>query len=941
MNNFLVNEVIENLYIEASSNQKIFGIYPGRFQPPGPHHFKTFQWMESKFGKGNVFVATSNVTDPTKSPLSFDEKKSIWMKYGVNPDRIVQVKNPYMASEILNVLPEGSVIVFGYGKKDTERFSVGKKKDGSPSYLQWYDDNKNNLEDHTKRGYLIITPHFSVKVGGTEMSGTEIRNLIASDPSAETFKNIFGWYDKKIHDLLVKKFKFSETLSEGGHMFDAEMSMVRGKNADDVIKQVLKQNGLGNVPFSKIGNYQKPLLGDIDIAIDTNDILKHLGLPPTATKDELFDALKINMPNAVLSKGLYQFHLQGEAKKQPFINPDGTEENKPALVQVDVMLGIRKWRERWYSGAPTSEYKAKFRNMFIAEIVSKIVEDVGIQGLKQKHMITPAEGFFLQKFTMDAKGKKKEVSRELKSDDIDFVAKFLFGDNASWADIDTFEKAYTMFKGERFKFPEKRDEIISAFKQTLDQTKKSEPDVKLPKLTEKQHIQRFSGPSEMTDSEFLTFLQKVQPLVKQGKLDLSVEDRASITEKLDGSSCSWGANDRGQFYLESANSGPITILEVERFNNPFTFHYYETLKFLSSYEPFQLRLKKAFESSGPFKVTAELFPVLTHKGDAFGDIVFCSTRYNRRLLGEKGTFVCFNSEPDVLSTLVAPNDPMWKVYDINTHGRLPAQGLVFDLKGISDLVDDPVKLRQAITLIGTRGKAQAAERDALKQVITKVRPQLQAVLNRYAEKINTFLSNPSNGKSYPVEGVVLKVKAPDGEDLFLKGTSEIFSKIAAKTWGPRKEAGNVEKVFDGKFLTDVLGLSTSNPASLNKAVANAKAKVGYNGDDVSKNKVAMEVYQQLKGSVELDPKELKTKALKSLQDAAQQLRTIQNGWDSSRGELDPDTVDKTNKQLDFLSNRLRTIATAIKAPKYQGIDYIIYLLRLFIDKRMGGTEENV
>lgn len=960
----LIKQIIEEVYSEVVGRD-VYAVYPGRFNPAGPHHYRAYKWLADKFGVDKTFVVTSDKVELPDSPLNFSEKKAVWMKYGVPANMIVQVKNPYVAGEVLDMLPDGSSIVFGFGKKDSERFAVGGvKKDGSPSYLQDYEKNKNNLVDFTKHGYLVVIPHFSLKVAGKELSGTEIRSMIASDPSKETFDKIFGWYDPKIAALLSDKFKQASSyvapekpvkkkLKEGGEMFDVEVSMVKRENLDPTIQNVLKENGLSKVQYSKIGNFSKPLLGDIDIAIDTADIQKFLKLKPTATKDELFDALSKKFPAGKPAKGLFQFHLLGKAVGQSFVNKDGSEDpDKVPYVQVDIMLGVRTWREKFYSGAPESQYKAKFRNMFLAEIMSKIIEDAGPDGLKQKYMLSPAEGFFLQKFTIDAKGKRKEVSRELKSTDMDYVAKFLFGEDKSFKDIDTFEKVYSLFKSKNFKFPQFRKDILDAYQETLTRLGASEPDVKQPTLQEanKLSIQRFSGSNEMTDAEFLAFLQRIQPLVKKGRMDLSVSDQASVTEKLDGSPCKWGLNATGQFFMESANSGEVTISGAEKFNNPFTVHFYEALKFLNSYKPFQSKLQAVKKKHGAFKITSEMFPVLTHKGDELGDIVFASTKYNKSKLGNKGAFVCFNAEcenhgdtqsDDILGMVESTSDSEWKVYNINKHGSLDRQGLVFDLSGIQKLVTSPEKLQQAEVLLKSR--KDSPEKDALKKIIRKLKDQMQGVLNQYAERINTFLSSDVSRK-YPVEGIVLKINLPD-EPIFIKGTSEIFHKIAEKTWGTRKAAGNAEKVFDGAFITKVLGMSTGQAAALNKAVAAAKAKVGDVTDDISANKVALNVYEQLKtAGVDVSYEGIKARATEVLSTAQKEFNDIKTKWAEVKksGEVDPDSISKTDNQLDFLQTKLDNINNAMLKPSYQGMDFVVYLLRLFIDKRMksgGETSE--
>ena len=180
------------------------------------------------------------------------------------------------------------------GQKDMDedpRFSIGKLKSGAPTYFQDYSKNKNKLQSYDKHGYLIVAPHVSINIPNFgEMSGTAIRNAIASANTVskrkELFPLIFGWYDAKIADMLFDRFSSAanyvpppkktkkKKLTEGGEMFDVEVSKVKRENLDSTIQNVLDENGLIGVKYSKIGNFTKPLMGDIDIAIDTSDMHK-------------------------------------------------------------------------------------------------------------------------------------------------------------------------------------------------------------------------------------------------------------------------------------------------------------------------------------------------------------------------------------------------------------------------------------------------------------------------------------------------------------------------------------------------------------------------------------------------------------------------------------------------------------------------------------------
>ena len=57
--NKLVEEIIKPI-LEANSNiKKVVGIYGGRFQPFGPHHLKTYEWLKTKVDE--AYITTSNI----------------------------------------------------------------------------------------------------------------------------------------------------------------------------------------------------------------------------------------------------------------------------------------------------------------------------------------------------------------------------------------------------------------------------------------------------------------------------------------------------------------------------------------------------------------------------------------------------------------------------------------------------------------------------------------------------------------------------------------------------------------------------------------------------------------------------------------------------------------------------------------------------------------
>lgn len=188
--------------------QKTVVIYPGRFHPFHKGHAAVYRWLSSKFD--DVFIATSNKIDPPKSPFSFEEKKRMMMHAGVPANAIVQVKNPYIATEITDRYdPENTVAVFAVSEKDMAedpRFQFTPKKDGSPSYYQPYGS---DMEPLSKHGYIITTPTFDFTVLGEPMrSATELRRDFAAadtETQAKMIKDLYGSYDPTIHKIMAAK----------------------------------------------------------------------------------------------------------------------------------------------------------------------------------------------------------------------------------------------------------------------------------------------------------------------------------------------------------------------------------------------------------------------------------------------------------------------------------------------------------------------------------------------------------------------------------------------------------------------------------------------------------------------------------------------------------------------------------------------------------------
>ena len=205
------------MFISELAEPQLLVIYPGRFQPFHKGHHAVYEWLATKFGRNNVFIATSNKTDNEKSPFSFSEKAYFMQLTGVPGDRIVQSTQPY---NIQNVLasgqipvanPANTVVIFAVSEKDmTEdpRFSFAPKKDGTPPYFQPLKD-INQTENMDQHGYILTVPTFQFSVLGKPMqSASELRaQYKAADEKTRQaiVGDLFGKYTQEAEQIMNSK----------------------------------------------------------------------------------------------------------------------------------------------------------------------------------------------------------------------------------------------------------------------------------------------------------------------------------------------------------------------------------------------------------------------------------------------------------------------------------------------------------------------------------------------------------------------------------------------------------------------------------------------------------------------------------------------------------------------------------------------------------------
>lgn len=170
-------------------------VYAGRFQPFHRGHNDAYQRLVSKFGSGNVYIATSNDTSSDKSPFSFNDKKEIATKmFGVPSNKFVKVSNPYRPVEVLKKY-DGQTIAYiaAVGDKDATRLQ-GK-------YFKPY-------KGKAGYGYDEIGYTYPIPAEANPISGTDVRKGLGSNDKEKAkkfFLKAYPKFDKDIFKMITTK----------------------------------------------------------------------------------------------------------------------------------------------------------------------------------------------------------------------------------------------------------------------------------------------------------------------------------------------------------------------------------------------------------------------------------------------------------------------------------------------------------------------------------------------------------------------------------------------------------------------------------------------------------------------------------------------------------------------------------------------------------------
>ncbi len=258
------------------------GIYPGSFQPPSAGNYKAYELLKKHTGV-NTFVTTDDVINLPNAPLTFQDKQQIWTRHGVPIDKVVMSKDPTKAGEVLQKFgTDRTVVIFAMPKKDANV----ALQDPSGRFLP-FQGLTSNMEPMNNKAYILVVPDEVLYVNKQITSDT-VRKAFGSkslseDKKKSFFKQLFGWYDISLFDLIKKKFAEAGTVKE--RMNESVNMPIVKRTLKFFIKEILDE-------LSTPQSMQQNIATDVDqqaAALSPADAAKQARLKKDLSRKKLKD----------------------------------------------------------------------------------------------------------------------------------------------------------------------------------------------------------------------------------------------------------------------------------------------------------------------------------------------------------------------------------------------------------------------------------------------------------------------------------------------------------------------------------------------------------------------------------------------------------------------------------------------------------------------------
>lgn len=274
---------------------------------------------------------------------------------------------------------------------------------------------------------------------------------------------------------LIEYIKENLIIEGGNAVNGTPMTQTQAKAVfEDVVNKLLPKLGLfkKGTDYDALGSfgkkYENQTSGDIDIAVSTEVIASHFGIPLDEVEDKIISVCEEENLQYNYGKGIHVISIA-------WLIP-GTE----MFGQVDLMPSDNMEYSKWMYHSPDftkaeSKYKGLFRNQLIMAIIK--YADQKVLSKNEQDEVMEYERYALRLNSGIARtvrshiGKKgrlknpkaiKELERHITNVPKEIV-ELAFGEGTNVKNTMTFEDCYKLFMKDSFPWKDQRDNIVTSF----------------------------------------------------------------------------------------------------------------------------------------------------------------------------------------------------------------------------------------------------------------------------------------------------------------------------------------------------------------------------------------------------------------------------------------------------------------------------------------------
>lgn len=232
----------------------VIGIYPSICQPPHLGDVAVYNYLK-RFSGNNTFIATTDKIEMPQHPLNFQDKQQIWTKHGVPINKIFKTNNPYQAIEITRKFgSDRTAVLVAIDVEEVDKYLTM-----SGGYYLLYRRGQ-TLEPLNKHAYIIpIKPDLKYIDGRMVNTDTINKGLSSSIIDLERkksfFKQIFGWYDIGLFNLMTTKFSEAGVVKERiNERLTKSLKELLKPYVKDAIDEFVQTQGNSTVPDQSFTN---------------------------------------------------------------------------------------------------------------------------------------------------------------------------------------------------------------------------------------------------------------------------------------------------------------------------------------------------------------------------------------------------------------------------------------------------------------------------------------------------------------------------------------------------------------------------------------------------------------------------------------------------------------------------------------------------------------